>query len=156
MWNVLGVDSVEVRLFAISFFVSAFESHRTGGAFRCTVSVHSPCGRNRCAASFSTAGRHLRALLLQNRLARETDAIAFHCQDFHQNLIAFAKLVLDVLHAMLGNFRDMQQTVGSGNDLDERAKLSESRDLSQVRLADFSRRRDLLDHLDRLISRRRI
>jgi hypothetical protein len=51
---------------------------------------------------------HLRTLLLQNRLAREPDAIAFHRQDLDQNLIAFVEFVAHVANAMLGDFADME------------------------------------------------
>src|ERR1700682_5448858 len=59
--------------------------------------------RRRYARSWrrSFPATHLRALLFQNRLARQPDAVAFHGQHFHQHLIPFLQLVANIGNAML-------------------------------------------------------
>ncbi len=86
-----------------------------------------------------TAARrlHLRALLFQNRLARQLDAIAFNRQHLDQHLIAFFQLVANIVDAVLGNFADVQQAVGAGNDFDERAEVRQPRDLAEIGLPYF-------------------
>src|SRR5204863_9438524 len=103
--NELGIYAVEVRLFTISLFMTTFERHRPAGPFCSAVRVHIPRGCYRSPTAFTaTLGRHLRALLFQNCFARESDAIAFHRENLHEDLISFTKFVFDVLHAMLGDF----------------------------------------------------
>src|SRR5689334_3418875 len=68
------IDAIEVgfaRIFGELF--AAFDSHGASRRLR-----HFPLA----------AAAHFRALLLQNRFAREANAIAFDGQDFHQDLIA--------------------------------------------------------------------
>src|SRR6266851_808957 len=90
----------------------------------------------------------LRALLPQNRLPRKLNPIPFDRKHLHQNLIAFTKLVFDLLHAMFRNLRDVQQAVSPGEDLNERAELSQANNLAQIRLSDLRHSRKIADHLD--------
>jgi hypothetical protein len=94
---------------------------------------------------------HLGALLAQNRLAAQLNAVPFNSQDFHQYLVAFLQFVFHFFHSMFGNLADMQQTIGSRNDFDERAKLSQSHHFAQVRLADFRHRCQIVNALDRAL-----
>ena len=104
------------------------------------------------AAAFDSAARcrHLRALLFQNRLARQPDPVAFHCQHLHQHLIAFFQLVADIGNTMLRHFADVQQTFGARNDLDERAEIRQPRDFPEISLPYLGGRRDVADNLQRL------
>ena len=56
-------------------------------------------------------------LLTQNRLPGKFDSIAFNGKHFDQDLIAFAKLIFDLLHAMFCDLGDMQEPIGSGKYL---------------------------------------
>src|SRR5947209_5829858 len=64
----------------------------------------------------SLATAHLGALLFQNGLAREANAIAFNGQHFDQHLIAFFQYIAYVCNAVLGNFADVQQTISAGKN----------------------------------------
>ncbi len=75
----------------------------------------------------------LGALLTQNRFSGELDAIAFDCENPDENLIAFAELVLDLFDAVLCDLGDMEEAIGSGEDLDECAELGQADDLAEVR-----------------------
>ena len=90
--------------------------------------------RDWCSCRFASAIRrrrfsatHLRALLFQNRFARQPDAIAFDRQHLHQHLVAFFQFVANILDAMLGDFADVQQTVGTGHNLDKRSEIRQPR-----------------------------
>ncbi len=66
------IDPVEVRLFHIGVFVTALKRHRAARAFCRAVSIHTACRLRRgmmLLRSAALLGRHLRALLFQNRLA---------------------------------------------------------------------------------------
>jgi hypothetical protein len=84
---------------------------------------------------------HLGALLFEDGFARELDAIAFYGQNFYENLIAFVKLVADVFNAMLGDFADVEQSVGAGEDFDEGPEVCQTDNFAQVRLSHFGSRR---------------
>src|SRR5258706_5898400 len=92
---------------------------------------------------------HLGALLFQNRLARQLDAIAFDGQYFDQHLVAFLKFVLDVFDSVLCNFADVQQAVSAWNDLDEGSKLRQPRDFAKIGLPYFRSRGQVADDLKR-------
>src|ERR1700689_1913936 len=77
---------------------------------------------------------HLRALFFQNRLARQPDAIAFHGENLHQHLVAFFQLVAHIGNAMLRHFTDVQQAIGSRNNLDERAEVGQPRHFPEIGL----------------------
>src|SRR5205823_10882152 len=53
-----------------------------------------------------------------------------------------------VLHAMVGDLRDMKQTVGAGHDLDERTEVGDALNLSHVGLVQLRRRRQFLNDGD--------
>ena len=67
-----------------------------------------------------------------------------------EDLLAFFEFVPNVLDAMVRDLRDVEQAVGAGHDLDERAKVGDSLDLSQVRLVQLRRRRQFLNDRNRL------
>ena len=54
---------------------------------------------------------------------------------------------------MLGNFADMQQAVGAGEELHESAKFCEADDFAQVGLAEFRARGNLAHHGESRIAR---
>ena len=84
-------------------------------------------------------------------LARQLDAVAFDAEDLDQNLVAFTELVLYVLHAVLGDLADVQQSVGAGEDLDEGAELGEANNLAEIGLADFGNGGEVVDHRESLL-----
>src|SRR5262249_13520694 len=57
-------------------------------------------------------GGHLGALLAEQCLPRQLDAIAFDGEDLHKDLVAFVELVGDIVHAVFGDLADVQQTIG--------------------------------------------
>src|SRR3984893_891237 len=85
------------------------------------------------------AAAHFRALLFEDSLARQTNAIALDGQHFYQHLVAFFQFIANVLNAVLRDFADMQQTVGAGDDLDERAEIGQPRHSTEVSLAYLGR-----------------
>src|SRR5579863_6588231 len=87
--------------------------------------------------SFPSA--HLRALFFQNRFTRKPDAVAFHRQHLHQHLIAFLQLVAHIGNAMLRHFANVQQPIGSRNNLDERPEIRQPRDFSKVGFSHLGR-----------------
>ena len=52
---------------------------------------------------------------------------------------------------MLGDFGDVQESVSSGEELDEGAELSEPNDLAEIDLADLGNGRDVADNLERAL-----
>jgi hypothetical protein len=102
--------------------------------------------------SFTPA--HLRALLFQNSFARETDAVAFHRQHFHEYLIAFFQFVANVRDAVFRNFANVQQSIGAGDDFDKCAEIRQAGHSAKVGLADFGRCRQITDNLQRFVRRR--
>src|SRR5262249_56690314 len=61
--------------------------------------------------------RHFGALLFQDGLARQFDAIAFDAQDLHQYLVALFQLIRDFADTVFRDLTDVQQSVGSWDDL---------------------------------------
>src|SRR5919201_5319499 len=97
-----ALSTIEVG-FALAFdeFGSAFDGHGTDRVLRWITTAH------------------LRALLLQDGLARKANAIAFDGEHFYQHLIALLQFIAHVGNAMLSNFADVQQPIGAGENLDE-------------------------------------
>src|SRR6516162_6380643 len=126
-----AVLAVVVRL--VGSFVPAFERHAR---------------LNRLGHRLAAA--HLGALLFEDGLARQLDAIAFDGQHLHQDLVAFFQFVANIVDAMLSNFADVQQTVRSGQNLDEGPEIRQPGHFAEVSLPYFSGRRNVADHLQRL------
>src|SRR5262244_1967318 len=76
-------------------------------------------------------------LFFEKRLATEADLVAFDADAFDQNLLAFFQLVADVADAVIGDFRDVEQSLCAGKDLDERAEINYAGDGAEVTLADL-------------------
>ena len=94
-----GRIAVEIRLsFILVEIGAAFDCH--GGSL----------GSQR-RGCFTAA--HLGALLLEDSLTRQADAVPFHRQNFHQHLVALFQFIANVLDAMLGNLTDVQEPVSS-------------------------------------------
>jgi hypothetical protein len=96
------------------------------------------------------AAAHFRALLFEDSFARQTNAVALDGQHFYQHLVAFFQFIANVLDAVLRNFADMQQTVGAGDDLDERAEIGQPRHSTEVGLAYLGRGGQVADDLQGL------
>jgi hypothetical protein len=94
---------------------------------------------------------HLLTLLAEKSLAGKLDAVALDAQNLDEDLIAFAKFVFDVFDAMLGDFADVEQAVGAGEDLDEGSELGETNHLAKVGLADLWHGGQVIDHAERLL-----
>src|SRR4029453_9822066 len=73
--------------------------------------------------------------------------------DFYEHLFALSELVSHILDAVVGNLRDVQESVGSGHDLDEGAKIGDALNFAQVGLIQLRRGGQLLDDRDRLLGR---
>src|SRR5215469_3239309 len=133
-----GIVTVKVRLAFLFEIAAALDRHRR--SWRALALFCSP----------AVAPTHLGALFLQNRFTRQTDAIAFHGQYLHQHLVAFLQLVADIFNPMLGNFADVQQTVGSRQNLDKRPEVRQPRHSTEVGLPYLSGCGNVADHLQRL------
>src|SRR5688572_28893448 len=95
------------------------------------------------------------AFVLQQGLAAETNfAGGIDVDDLHQNLLALFQLITHIFHAMVRNFRHVQQPVSAGHNLDERAEICNPLHLAHVGLVELGGRRQLLDDADRFLGRR--
>src|SRR5262249_21707569 len=97
-----------------------------------------------------SATAHLGALLAQHCFARQLDTITLEGEYLYEHLIAFLQFVANVFHAMLGDLADVQQTIGSREDLYEGSEFSQTHDLAEVCLANFGNSGDVADHLKSL------
>lgn len=131
--SVRGAFAVEVRLiWFVGEIAAAFDDQRA--ALNWLASL---CCRGRRVFSSSALRGHLGSLLFQDGFARESDAVAFHCQDLHEDLIAFLQFVANIGNSVLSDFADVEQAFGSRDDFDECAEIGEARDFSEVGLAHF-------------------
>src|SRR5262249_27077869 len=80
-------------------------------------------------------------LFFEERPAAEADLVAFDADAFDQNLLALFQLVADVADAVIGDLRNVEQSFGAGEDLDEGAEIDDAGDGAEVSLAhlDFGR-----------------
>ena len=85
-------------------------------------------------------------------LREKPDLVAFDGQHLHQDLVALLQFVADVADAVLGDFADVQQAVGAGEDFDERAEFREAHHFAEIGLADFGGGGDVADHLQRRLA----
>ena len=112
------------RSFAIKVWLSLFLFVEVGAAFNGhRSSLRRSCYRNSVAIGWLWTAAHLRTLLFQNRLARQPNPVALYRQHLYQDLIAFLQFIANVTDAVFSHFADVQQAIGSGEDLDERAKV---------------------------------
>ena len=86
---------------------------------------------------------HLGALLFQNCLAGQLDAVAFDGQNFHQHLVAFFQFVANIFDSVFRDFADMQQAVQARQNLDERAEIRQAADLTEISLPYLGRSRQI-------------
>src|SRR5258706_4622739 len=150
-WRRFAFDAIEVR-FIVGVEISAAFDHCC--RFAVTDRRRSRRFRYTTFRIRRRSPAHLGALLFQDRLARQLDAIAFDGQHFHQYLVAFFQFVLDIFNSVLSNFADVQQTITAGDDFYERPELRQPRDFPEVGLSYFRTRGQIADNLQRLISRR--
>src|SRR5437868_4677370 len=127
-----SIVAIKVRL--ISFFEirAAFNSDRSG---------------RRCRFHGSFTATHLRALLLEYCFTRKPDAVAFYRQHLYQHLVAFFQFVANILDPVLGDFTDVQQSIGPRQNLNKRSEIRQARYRPQVRLPNLRRRREVADNL---------
>src|SRR5438067_11580588 len=90
-------------------------------------------------------GAGLALLISQDGLARQLDLVAFFTDALDHNLLAFLQFVTHVADAAVSDFRNVQQSVGAGKDLNERAEIDDSIYRPDVSLADFGFRREPTD-----------
>src|SRR5579859_1294363 len=93
------------------------------------------------------AAAHLGALLLENSLAGEPDAIAFDGEHLDQHLIALFELIVNIGDAMLGHFTDVQQAVSTRKDFHEGAEFRKTNNFAEIGLAYFGNSGKIADHL---------
>ncbi len=85
---------------------------------------------------------------------REPDlAVAVDAEHLDLDGVALLEHVLDPLDARVRHLRDVQQAVGAGQDLDERAEVRDALDRALVDRADLGLRREALDDVERLLDR---
>src|ERR1700722_14748335 len=85
----------------------------------------------------------LRGVDVSHRQAHASLAIDF--EHLHAHHVAFLELVADALDALLGDLRDMHQTVAARQDGHERAEVHQPRDLAFIYPAHFDVGGDQLD-----------
>src|SRR5579863_10560344 len=112
--NMRSAFAIEVRLAALRLIWKISAAFDHDSASRRSFTLH-------CSHSgfWRRSTAHLGALLFQNRFARQPDTVAFHGQHFHQHLVAFFQLIANIGNAMFGHFADVQESIGSRNNLDE-------------------------------------
>src|SRR6516162_5472587 len=84
----------------------------------------------------AAAGRFLLLRLfagfLDQRLAREADLVALDGEHLDQYLVAQLEFVTHVADTVLGDFADVQQSVGTREELHECAELSQANHFAEV------------------------
>ena len=114
-----------------------------------------PFGKRGGAHAVSCAASCARGLA-QRLLAREADlARLVDLEHLDVDHVALLEHVGHLLHALVGDLRDVQQAVGARHDLDERAEVDDLAHRALVDLADLGLRREAADDLDRPLHRRR-
>src|SRR5882724_865145 len=83
-----------------------------------------------CAGRFSLA-----ALVAQNSFPRKLDLVTFTTDALNQDLLALFEFIAHILDAPVSDLRNVQQPVGSREDLNECAKVHNPRDGPKIRLA---------------------
>src|SRR5438552_2403187 len=145
----LRLDAIEVGLVALFEFSSAFERQsRRGRRNGLHFGFNSAIGRRRWLAA-----AHLCSLFFQNSFARKSNAVAFNSQHLHQHLVAFLQFVANIFYAMFGDFADVQQAFGAGNNFDECAEVRQPGDFAKIGLPYFRGRRQITNDLQRLVRR---
>src|SRR5438094_6104228 len=96
-----------------------------------------------------------RRLLAQRHLAGEPHlAVAVDLDDLDEDLVTLGQHVLDRANPVLGDLRDVQEPLGVGDDLHERAELDDLLDLTEVDPVELDLAADVLDYRDRPLDRR--
>src|SRR5213083_2312329 len=96
-----------------------------------------------------------RRLLAQRHLAGEPHlAVAVDLDDLDEDLVTLGQHVLDRANPVLGDLRDVQEPLGVGDDLHERAVLDDLLDLTEIDPVELDLAADVLDHRDGLLHRR--
>src|SRR5690606_5682354 len=83
---------------------------------------------------------------LGQRLHGQLDAaLLVGLQHLHAHHLAFLEVVVHVLHALVGDLADVQQTVLAGQQVDQGAEVQDLGDRAFIDLAHFHFRSNLLD-----------
>jgi hypothetical protein len=132
------VHTVEVGFF-IPFKIGAALDYRCGRALCDAYSRDRSASRSGLLSAVAVRWRrstatHLGALLFENRLARQLDAVALDGQNFYQHLIAFFQLIANVFNSVFRDFADVQQAIQAGQNLYKCAEVRQAADFSKVGL----------------------
>src|SRR5262245_10757987 len=136
-----------------------------------SVTIRMPLGRNPFRYASITRGlsgprrvrrrRGLQFFLVgQGRLIAERHLpaqphfpIAVDLDDLDEHLVTLGQDVLDRADAALGDLRDVQEPLGVGNDLDERAELDDLLHLAEIDAIELDLAADVLDDPQGLLHR---
>src|SRR5262245_3238926 len=88
-------------------------------------------------------------LFFEERPAAEANLVAFDADALDQNLLALFQFVAHVADAVVGDLRNVEQSLGAGEDLDEGAEIKDACDGAEIRLADLDFGRQVADDLHR-------
>src|SRR5262245_13041352 len=88
-------------------------------------------------------------LFFEERLAAEADLVALDVDAFDQDLLALFQFVADVATAVIGDLRNVEQSFGTGEDLDEGAEIDDAGDGAEIALAHLDFGRQVADDLHR-------
>src|SRR5207244_13009784 len=82
----------------------------------------------------------LRRVFLKQRFPAQPDLSGWvDVDDLHEELFALLQLVAHILHAMRRDLGDVEEAVGAGQYLDERAEVGDALNLSKVGLVQLRR-----------------
>src|SRR5262252_8325682 len=87
-------------------------------------------------------------LIAQHGLTRKLDLVAFFADAFHEVLLPFLQFVPDIADPPVGDFRNMQQTVGAGKDLNKGSEIDDAADGADIGLSDFGFSRQAANTVD--------
>src|SRR5713226_10702358 len=79
--------------------------------------------------------------------AREANLVALDGENLDEDLVAEFQLIANVADAMLGDFADVQEAVGAGEEFDKGAEFRKAHDFAEIGLADFGAGGDVANHL---------
>src|SRR5216684_3863471 len=98
---------------------------------------------------YATSGGFLLffAGLADESFAREANLVALDGENLDEDLVAEFQLIANVADAMLGDFADVQEAVGAGEEFDKGAEFRKAHDFAEIGLADFGAGGDVADHL---------
>src|SRR5580700_2892343 len=84
---------------------------------------------------------------LDEGFARESNFVALDGKNLDEDLVAELQLVANVADAMFGDFADVQEAVGAGEEFDEGTELRKAYHFAKIGFADFGGSGDIANHL---------